>query len=133
MTGALLARAVKRLRSIYSSQKSRAKKFGDVVPYTADELVSYLLARWADGCPYCGCRLTPKGFQVDHILPLARGGSWDITNTQVICTRCNRRKGSLTHMEFIALLSFVRTLDEQAATNILARLSAGGAWLATKF
>lgn len=32
---------------------------------------------------------------VDHIIPLAEGGTWDWDNLQPMCTRCNSKKGSL--------------------------------------
>jgi 5-methylcytosine-specific restriction endonuclease McrA len=41
-------------------------------------------------CAYCGGRATT----VDHQLPLARGGSNDVSNLLASCTRCNSRKGA---------------------------------------
>lgn len=122
-----------RLRSIYSSQKRRAKKYGQTIPYTADELIAATLPKLAQPCIYCGARLTPKGFQIDHMTPLARGGTFALDNTQPICTPDNRRKHALLHAEFVALTEFLDTCDHYMKQNVLARLSAGGAWLAGKF
>jgi 5-methylcytosine-specific restriction endonuclease McrA len=127
----LIERARTRIRSIYSSQKRRAKKYGAELTYTADDLCDHLLP--LGSCTYCGARLTPKGFQVDHTMPLARGGSWELSNTQAICTPCNRRKNSLLHDEFIALLAFLDTQGDYVKRNVLARMAAGGAWLAARF
>lgn len=127
----LLERARTRVRSIYSSQKRRAKKYGAELTYTADDLCEHILP--LGNCPYCGAHLTPKGFQVDHTTPLARGGTWELSNQQAICTACNRRKNSLLDNEFIALLSFLDTQNDYVKRNVLARLAAGGAWLAARF
>jgi 5-methylcytosine-specific restriction protein A len=132
MTPALLERTRKRLRAIYSSQKSRAKKHGDVIQYSADELVEAILPL-VTHCPYCESRLTPKGFQLDHCVPLARGGTWTLNNLQPVCTSCNRRKHALLDYEYRNLLEFLECGSDYMRTNVLARLAAGGAWLARKF
>jgi 5-methylcytosine-specific restriction endonuclease McrA len=48
-------------------------------------------------CLRCGCtglRLTP-----DHVLPVALGGSSDISNIQPLCGPCNSRKGA-KHIDY---------------------------------
>jgi 5-methylcytosine-specific restriction endonuclease McrA len=42
-------------------------------------------------CVYCG---SLENLQVDHITPVARGGSDDISNLQTLCSRCNSNKGA---------------------------------------
>lgn len=83
-------------------------------------------------CPYCKISLTPKGFQIDHIVPLARGGDWSLLNVQPVCTPCNRRKHALLDGEYRQLLAFLAGCSALMRSNILARLSAGGAWIASR-
>ena len=51
-------------------------------------------------CPLCHVRLTwdagllPSSPEADHIVPHSRGGSDAPENIQIICRRCNQRKGS---------------------------------------
>jgi 5-methylcytosine-specific restriction endonuclease McrA len=41
---------------------------------------------------------TRAELSVDHIIPLADGGSNDPSNFQVICVTCNKRKGRATDL-----------------------------------
>lgn len=65
-----------------------------------DKLLSaeYRKAIAGDLCTYCGAH----GEQDDHINPLARGGTDHWWNLQRTCQRCNRRKSTMTHDEFLA-------------------------------
>jgi 5-methylcytosine-specific restriction endonuclease McrA len=42
-------------------------------------------------CPICG---SETDLTIDHIRPLARGGTSDPENLHVLCRRCNSRKGA---------------------------------------
>lgn len=44
-------------------------------------------------CRYCGkVMLDGVGLQIDHILPIAKGGKTELDNLQVLCSVCNRKK-----------------------------------------
>lgn len=44
-------------------------------------------------CAHCG-RLVdyPDGFELDHVIPLFKGGKDIIENCQVLCIECHRKK-----------------------------------------
>lgn len=51
-------------------------------------------------CAYCGCALEYKDMQVDHIVPLKRGGPDDIKNMLPSCRSCNHYKATMTAEEY---------------------------------
>ena len=59
-----------------------------------------LMRRQDNTCVYCGHRRIASSMDIDHIIPVVRGGSNDESNLQVICRRCNQRKGPQTDEEF---------------------------------
>lgn len=44
-------------------------------------------------CGWCGASLVNREFEIDHIVPLRRGGENTPQNLAVVCQSCNRRKG----------------------------------------
>jgi 5-methylcytosine-specific restriction endonuclease McrA len=53
-------------------------------------------------CVYCGSALDLESATLDHVQPLARGGSHTPGNVVAACGPCNRRKGDLPPHEFFA-------------------------------
>lgn len=46
-------------------------------------------------CQSCGKRMPDEvGLQIDHIVPVSKGGKSVPTNLQVLCSKCNGRKGN---------------------------------------
>ena len=44
-------------------------------------------------CQYCGACGPDVELEIDHIIPVSRGGTDDIDNLKTACFRCNRGKG----------------------------------------
>lgn len=57
-------------------------------------------------CFYCG---QDGKLSIDHVLPLARGGTNDIENILPACKSCNSRKHTRTGQEFMFSIYFGRT------------------------
>lgn len=73
-------------------QKRRAKEAGNGGSYTAKEWKA-LCKQYDNCCLACGekGKLTP-----DHVIPIVRGGTSDISNIQPLCITCNKRKHTKT-------------------------------------
>ena len=59
-----------------------------------------LRRRQSGRCVYCGRSLKPGMSHIDHITPVAQGGTNDPHNLQLLCPGCNLRKGARTDTEF---------------------------------
>lgn len=79
----------------------RARKLAAGGTHSADDIKT-LLDIYAHRCAneLCSADLTVVGYHIDHIQPLARGGSNDAANLQPLCPPCNQRKGVLSMDEF---------------------------------
>ncbi|MEJ7742080.1 MAG: HNH endonuclease signature motif containing protein [Nocardioidaceae bacterium] len=54
-----------------------------------------LRARILRGHPLCGICTKELATEIDHVVPVSRGGAmWDIANLQPACFACNRSKGT---------------------------------------
>ena len=51
----------------------------------------YVLQQNNYQCQSCGDK-NKSQLNIDHIIPLATGGSNDISNLQVLCSKCNQKK-----------------------------------------
>jgi hypothetical protein len=53
-----------------------------------------ILARCGFTCQHCGASLFEIEPHIDHIVPLAKGGTNEETNLQALCAPCNLAKGT---------------------------------------
>jgi len=58
--------------------------------YISDQDRQYILKKYGYRCARCG---SPSNLELDHIIPLSRGGATSVRNLQVLCRSCNRKKG----------------------------------------
>lgn len=57
-----------------------------------DEVRKYVFTRNNYQCQSCGTTYQESQLNIDHIIPLAKGGSNDISNLQCLCSTCNQSK-----------------------------------------
>jgi hypothetical protein len=69
-----------------------------------DELVAAVIKRDGERCFYCGEQ--SARYELDHVVPKARGGSDDIENRVLACPACNAAKGTLPGWFFVIVREF---------------------------
>ena len=87
-------------------------------------------------CKFCGVDVSGKGKSaLDHIIPVAQGGTSDKENLQILCRRCNIRKSDKTpdarldqYME--RKVSFDRVIDK--ANKVLPPIVDSVLWMDTQ-
>ena len=80
-------REVKRLGV---ARRYARKRNNLVIPYTPDD-IQKIKEFFDNCCAYCGVSLE-KGCQIDHVVPIAKGGADAIFNLVPACPRCNNSK-----------------------------------------
>jgi hypothetical protein len=119
-------------RAWRAGSKARAAKLGcvNITLPSIDEVEAHLRAQPLR-CLYCDRRLTATGAgkpQMDHKQSLSRGGTAGTDNLGLCCKACNSAKGPLNSDEYLSLLSFLSTWEDQdAAKSLLSRLR-GAYW-----
>lgn len=62
----------------------------------SDELRQQVYERNAYTCQHCGAT---ENLSIDHIIPVFYGGETELDNLQVLCRKCNSRKGTRESVE----------------------------------
>jgi len=92
---------------------------------------TYLKLKHNYTCQYCGTKSTSKKkvrLEVDHVIPVSKGGSDQLTNLTLACHICNKHKGALSVVEYLTTL-LKRTNIEAAATYVKVRKDCGEAYV----
>ena len=90
---------------------------------TKEEVREMLYKSYGRKCRYCSTTLVVANMACDHVYPLSMGGDSTIFNLQMICQRCNTRKGPLTHKNFRRLLMWLKHQDKDLEQYVLRKMS----------
>lgn len=81
----------------YDPQTAQGKRENWPSRYVSEQTRAEVLRRCAGVCVACGA---DESLEIDHIIPISKGGTGALDNLQVLCRPCNRRKRArLQHAE----------------------------------
>ncbi|NAP00425.1 hypothetical protein FRY77_31065 [Halomonas sp. MG34] len=112
-----MARPGNRIRTAFRRAKRTARQFDAPDDLSYDD-VAYTFAIAGGHCAYCG--QPSQRLQLEHIVPLSRGGWNSLCNVTTACPSCNRRKRTT------ALLTL--TEQNEMDTQLILRLIKGMAY-----
>lgn len=75
----------------------------------SEKYVCFLVEAQNGKCMTCSNLFKNSGYEIDHIIPLVKGGLHCDTNIQLLCPMCNQKKGSRS------LPVFMKILESQSA------------------
>lgn len=91
----------KEYKRILTTNRRRKMSSG----FITKERVEYLLVKQNGKCPCCKSGL--EKFHIDHIMPIALGGSNTDDNIQLLCPSCNLRKNAKHPVDFMQSLGYL--------------------------
>lgn len=74
----------------------------------SEDIYDVLMSEQEGLCVYCQTDLNESGRHLDHIMPLALGGSNTDENVQLLCPTCNTSKGSTHPVEYESRIGYRR-------------------------
>ena len=118
-------RLMKKSATLKSSLKRRSKEYEVECKITLDEIRQLFHQVYGKKCRYCERMLDVRNMVCDHVKPLSDGGDSIARNLQIICDRCNTRKGSLSHRDYSKLLHWLNRQSEDMRDYVLRKLAKG--------
>ena len=85
-------------------ERARARKASLERVGVVNEHLKYrelLLKEQCEKCYFCKAIITLKTIEIDHLIPISKGGSNDYVNLAGCCSSCNKAKTNKTELEFI--------------------------------
>jgi len=116
-------RLMKKSSTLRSTLKRRSKEYEVVFKISLPTIRNLLLRHYAKQCIYCPNILDVSNMVCDHIVPLSSGGPSISQNLEMICKRCNIRKGPLTGREYRILVEFLEKQPGHVRSYVFRKLA----------
>lgn len=108
--------------NIYKGMERRAAKDGQMLDFILADFRFFFTVGIDRGCWYTGDKLRLNIATADHDIPIARGGSYSLSNLRVCSVAANFQKGIMTGAEFQNLIERCKVLLAPVACDDLSAL-----------
>lgn len=77
------------------------------------KIVQILIGFYGNRCYYCtrSFQEDPEFRSLDHLIPLSRGGSHELSNLVLCCIKCNNAKADMTWWEYVQTADYRKRRD----------------------
>jgi len=116
-------RLMKKSSTLRTTLKRRSKEYEVEFEISLNEVREMLYKSYGKKCRYCDSKLLVNNMACDHIHPLSLGGNSTPKNLQMICMRCNTRKGPLTDKNFVKVLKWLNRQEQELKKYVLRKMS----------
>ena len=116
-------RLMKKSSTLRSTLKRRSKEYEVIFNISLPTIRNMLLRHYSKQCIYCDNILDVSNMVCDHIVPLSSGGPSISQNLEMICKRCNIRKGPLTGREYRIFIEFLEKQPKHVQDYVFRKLS----------
>ena len=116
-------RLMKKSSTLRTSLKRRSREYEVLFDISLREIRELIHAEYGKKCRYCTNILKVSNMVCDHSIPLSYGGESVKNNLQMICARCNTRKGPLTHKAYSKLLGWLKRQNKNTRDYILRKMA----------
>lgn len=124
---------MKRTYQAFQNMAKRANKKKVVLPFDVKGLRDHVALMvnaqqggWTVRCLLCGNIVTVDDLVLAHVMPLSRGGLWDLSNIGAAHDHCNRIQGELKISEYQVLMQLLANFPEAARKDVTKRLKTAG-------
>ena len=116
-------RLMKKSSTLRTSLKRRSKEYEVLFDISLREIRELIHSEYGRRCRYCSNILKVNNMVCDHSTPLSHGGESVLSNLQMICARCNTRKGPLIHKAYSKLLAWLKRQNQNTRDYILRKMA----------
>ena len=116
-------RLMKKSSTLRTSLKRRSREYEVLFDISLKEIRELIYSAYGKRCKYCRNILKVNNMVCDHNIPLSNGGESVLNNLQMICARCNTRKGPLTNKAYSKLLAWLKRQNQNTRDYILRKLA----------
>lgn len=119
-------RLSRKTSALKSSLKRRSEEAGVTFKIELKDIKKMFYDSYGEKCKYCEEILNVKTMACDHIIPISKGGESTPKNLQIICRRCNTRKGPLDEEDFKKIINWVKRQSMEVTKYLMKKLAKGG-------